>query len=49
MVYFGDIRSCSSFVAVARDVMFFVYEVMFENGMEEEVVKKWYLMIKEVV
>lgn len=49
MVYSGDTRPCPSLVAAARDATLLVHEATFENGMEEEAVKKRHSTTKEAV
>jgi ribonuclease Z len=49
MVYSGDTRPCQSLVAAARDATLLVHEATFENGMEEEAIKKRHSTTKEAV
>lgn len=49
MVYSGDTRPCQSLVNASRDVTLLVHEATFENGMEEEAVKKRHSTTKEAV
>jgi ribonuclease Z len=49
MVYSGDTRPCPSLVAAARDATLLVHEATFENGMEEEAIKKRHSTTKEAV
>jgi len=49
MVYSGDTRPCPSLVAAARDATLLVHEATFENGMEDEAIKKRHSTTKEAV
>lgn len=42
VVYFGDIMFCEVLVWMGKDVIFLIYEVILEDGLEEEVVEKIY-------
>ena len=49
MVYSGDTRPCPSLVAAAKDATLLVHEATFENGMEDEAIKKRHSTTSEAV
>jgi len=49
IVYSGDTRPCESVTTLARDATVLIHEATFENGMEEDAIKKRHSTTREAI